>query len=52
MNWALESFSDLAKQGLMKQGRQRVKAKKAKQIVIVACDKCHDWHVKGKHIKR
>ena len=43
-------FSDLQKQGFMKFGRKNArKAKVAKPIV--ACDECHDWHVKGKHTK-
>ena len=45
-----QRFSDLQKQGFMKLGRKNVrKAKVAKPIV--ACDECHDWHVKGKHTK-
>jgi hypothetical protein len=37
---------DILKQGFMKRRRPR----KQKRIVIVACDKCHDWHERGKHI--
>ena len=48
MDTLTQRFSDLQKQGFMKLGRKNVrKAKVAKPIV--ACDECHDWHVKGKH---
>jgi Fe-S-cluster-containing hydrogenase component 2 len=45
-----DRYVDLCKQGFMKMGRKE--PKKVKHIEIVSCDKCHDWHEKGKHIKK
>lgn len=49
MNWAIEGFSDLAKQGFMR--GQKAKRTKKPAPPIVACDECRDWHRQGKHSK-
>ena len=41
---------DILKQGFMKQGRKKSKRPR-KDAPIVSCDKCMDWHRKGKHTK-
>jgi hypothetical protein len=38
-------FVDLQKQGFMRPRKER----KPKVVEIVACDRCRDWHAKGKH---
>jgi hypothetical protein len=43
-----DRLCDLMRQGFMKPMRAR-KPKAAP--VIVACDRCLDWHAKGKHTK-
>lgn len=42
-------YLDLLKQGFCKQVRPK---KPHKVPVIVACERCQDWHAKGKHRKR
>ena len=42
-----DRYIDLLKQGFMR-GRKKHKAKVAPQIV--ACERCHNWHQKGKHV--
>jgi hypothetical protein len=44
-----DRYVDLCKQGFMKMGRKE--PRKVKHIEIVSCDKCRDWHEKGKHTK-
>jgi hypothetical protein len=39
-------FVDLQRQGFM---RPRKARKERKPVEIVACDRCRDWHPKGKH---
>lgn len=47
---ATDRYIDLLKQGFMKRGCTKPKKEKKLQP-IVACEKCKDWHRKGKHTK-
>jgi hypothetical protein len=49
---ATDRYVDLLKQGFMKPLRARRLAKPKPAPVIVACERCCDWHPKGKHIRR
>lgn len=40
-------YLDLLKQGFCKARRAKPKT----PPIVVACDRCQDWHVKGKHRK-
>jgi hypothetical protein len=44
-------FKDLKKQGFMRMANATSqRPKKVKKII--ACDRCHDWHWEGKHVKK
>jgi hypothetical protein len=45
---ATQRYVDLLKQGFMKP-RKTPKVKKERPVV--ACDRCQNWHRKGKHTK-
>ena len=49
MSWKTEGLADLYRQGFMKP-RRSVAAKVPKPIV--ACSRCSNWHVEGKHTLR
>lgn len=42
-----ERYADLMRQGFMKPRREA--RKKREPGPIVACERCQDWHEKGKH---
>jgi hypothetical protein len=45
---AADRLCDLMRQGFMKPRPER---KPKKEQPIVACERCQDWHRKGKHSK-